>query len=117
MRDTIERQAAIDALEKDKAALDLIITRMSADNPQLDHYVTLRNQVVYDINTIEHVPPAQIEPFTDREKRIFLAAMAREKDVCKQVDDKYGDLDESDKSSLVRTCYEIIRKVKSALWR
>lgn len=66
---------------------------------------------------VNEQPTAQTEPLTDKEQRIFLAAMAREKDVCKQVDDKYGDWDESDKSSLVRTCYEIIRKVKSALWR
>lgn len=62
MKDNIDRQTAIDALEKDKTMLDLIVSRMSADNPQLDHYVAMRNQVAYDINTIKLLPAQPVEP-------------------------------------------------------
>ncbi len=57
--DCISRQAAIDALENDKAALDEIIKGMSAMDVRLDAYVSQRNQVVYDIDTIEQLPPIQ----------------------------------------------------------
>jgi hypothetical protein len=53
---------------------------------------------------IKALPSAQPEPLTDKEQRIFLAAMKREEKVCKQVD------------GLVRVCHEIKRKVKGALW-
>lgn len=53
----------------------------------------------------------KIEPLTDKEQRIFLAAMGRERKVCKEVDNKYdGDV------SLTKVCSEIERKVKAALW-
>ena len=60
---------------------------------------------------LEQLPTA--EPLTDKEKRIFLAAMAREEKVCKEVDDKYG---EPHEVSLVSVCHKITRKVKTALW-
>lgn len=56
---------------------------------------------------------AQPEPLTDKEQRIFLAAMGREEKVCKQVD---NECKKSYEDSLVRTCHEITRKVKSVLW-
>ena len=59
---------------------------------------------------------AEPEPLTDREQRIFLAAMGREEKVCKQVDDELRNCREPYEDSLVRTCHEIIRKVKDALW-
>jgi hypothetical protein len=59
---------------------------------------------------------AQPEPLTDKEQRIFLAAMGREEKVCKQVDDECRDCREPYEDSLVRTCHEITRKVKGALW-
>lgn len=58
--------------------------------------------------------PADTEPLTDTEQRIFLAAMSREKTVCKLVDEE-GPREPYEKS-LVKTCNEIIRKVKGALW-
>ena len=61
-------------------------------------------------------PSAQPEPLTDKEQRIFLAAMGREEKVCKQVDEECRDCREPYEDSLVRTCHEIIRKVKGALW-
>ena len=63
---------------------------------------------------INGVPSAQPEPLTDKEQRIFLAAMGREEKVCKQVDEEC--CREAYEDSLVKTCHEIIRKVKGALW-
>ena len=57
--DCISRQAAIDALENDKAALDKIIKGMSAYDVRLDAYVSQRNQVDYDIYAIKQLPPAE----------------------------------------------------------
>lgn len=64
----------------------------------------------------EHLPSAQPEPLTDKEQRIFLAAMGREEKVCKQVDAEYRDCREPYEDSLVSICHEITRKVKGALW-
>ena len=58
----------------------------------------------------------KIEPLTDKEQRIFLAAMGREEKVCKQVDEECRDCREPYEDSLVRVCHEIARKVKGALW-
>ena len=59
MSDLISRQAAIEVLENDKAALDKIIKGMSAMDVRLDAYVSQRNQVVYDIYAIKQLPPIQ----------------------------------------------------------
>lgn len=64
----------------------------------------------------EQLPSAQPEQLTDKEQRIFLAAMGREEKVCKQVDDECRNCRELYEDSLVRTCHEITRKVKGALW-
>lgn len=69
-----------------------------------------------EVEDIQSLPPAQPEPLTDKEQRIFLAAMGREEKVCKQVDDECRDCREPYEDSLVRTCHEIVRKVKGALW-
>ena len=58
------------------------------------------------------MPPAQPEPLTDKEQRIFLAAMRREEKVCEGADR----MREPYEDSLVRVCKEIRRKVKGALW-
>jgi hypothetical protein len=65
---------------------------------------------------LNNVPSAQPEQLTDKEQRIFLAAMGREEKVCKQVDEECRDCREPYEDSLVRVCHEIIRKVKAALW-
>lgn len=62
------------------------------------------------------LPSAEPDALTDKEQRIFLAAMAREEKVCKQVDEECRDSIEPYEDSLVRTCHEIERKVKGALW-
>lgn len=53
---------------------------------------------------------------TAKEQRIFLAAMGREEEVCKQVDVECRDCREPYEDTLVSVCHEIIRKVKGALW-
>ena len=83
MSDLISRQAAIDAIMCE---------------PTDAHYPS------WYAERLEQLPSAQPEPLTDKEQRIFLAAMGREEKVCKY------------KDSLVKTCHEIIRKVKGALW-
>ena len=62
---------------------------------------------------IESIPPVH-EPLTDKEQRIFLAAMERERKVCKEVDDQYTH--EPYEVLLTKVCDEIKRKVKGALW-
>lgn len=66
--------------------------------------------------TVKEYCAAQSEPLTDKEQRIFLAAMGREEKVCKQVDEECRDCREAYEDSIVKTCHEIIRKVKGALW-
>lgn len=51
---------------------------------------------------------------TDKEQRIFLAGMDREREVCKKVDE--GVYREPYEDSLVWVCREIERKVKKALF-
>ncbi len=63
---------------------------------------------------IENLPSAQPEPLTDKEQRIFLAAMGREEKVCEEVDRNH--IREPYEDSLMRVCKEIRRKVKGALW-
>ena len=70
----------------------------------------------YFVKYIEDLPSAQPEQLTDKEQRIFLAAMDREEKVCKQVDENCRGCREACEDSLVKTCHEIIRKVKGALW-
>ena len=68
------------------------------------------------IQGVKQMDAAQAESLTNKEQRIFLAAMAREEKVCKQVDDECRDCREPYEDSLVRICREITRKVKGALW-
>lgn len=67
--DLISRQAAIDALKNDMASLDHIIKGMSANDVRLDAYVSQRNQVNYDIDTINNIPTVQSEPCEDAVSR------------------------------------------------
>jgi len=55
------------------------------------------------------------EPLTDKEQRIFLAAIGREEKICREVDEKYPDR-EPYEDNLVSVCRSIERKVKKALW-
>ena len=96
MSDLISRQAAIDELDKGAWGVEWDKTLAKA--------------------MIESLPSAQPEQLTDKEQRIFLAAIGREEKVCKQVDEECRDCREAYEDSLVKTCHEIIRKVKGALW-
>lgn len=93
MNDTISRQMALDAI---KCAIWDKHTAKDA------------------IDAICNIPSAQPEPLTDKEQRIFLAAMGREEKVCEEVDRNY--VREPYEDSLMRVCKEIRRKVKGALW-
>lgn len=64
----------------------------------------------------DDVPERNVEKLTDREQRIFLAAMGREEKVCKQVDDECKYFTPPYDLSLVKVCKEITRKVKKVLW-
>lgn len=94
----ISRQAAIDELIK------MLVDCFQADEELVDAAVT----------TIKELQSVQPEPLTDKEQRIFLAAMAREERICEEVDRNY--VREPYEDSLVRTCKDIRRKVKGALW-
>ena len=97
--DTIYRQDVIDAIPE---------TRMDEFENCGNCELLDRGQV---IDIIKDLPSAQPETLTDKEQRIFLAAMGKEEKICKEVDEVYRDC-----NSLVRTCHEITRKVKGALW-
>jgi hypothetical protein len=99
--DLISRQAAIDALHT-----------WFKDGFDEDKWWNSTHVLA----AIEGLPSAQPEPLTDKEQRIFLAAMGREEKVCKQVDEECRDCREPYEDSLVRVCHEIVRKVKGALW-
>ena len=114
MDDMISRAAVVDAIE----GVDWYHQNQHGEmvhgaNPD-EHQAWYKADDIYA--AIERVPSAQPEPLTDKEQRIFLAAMGREKDVCKQVDAECRDCREPYEDSLVRVCHEIARKVKGALW-
>ena len=69
----------------------------------------------HDIDLVTHIFKliSDIELLTDKEQRIFLKAMSREREICKQLDDEYND--ENTTVSLVKVCNEIERKVKK-IW-
>lgn len=66
------------------------------------------------ISMVNNLPSAEPEPLTDKEQRIFLAAMAREEKVCKEADRNYTRAPYEE--SLMSICKSIKRKVKDALW-
>ena len=93
MSNLIDRQKAIDTVLK------------CYDNNELFE--------VYE-DKLRALPSIQIELLTDKEQRIFLAAMGRERKVCKEVDDQY--VHEPYEVLLTKVCDEIKRKVKKVLW-
>lgn len=103
MSDLISRQMAIDGAYE-------VIRRDNSGNNDVVKAMTAW------VEYIRSLPSAYPEKLTDAEQRIFLAAMKREEDVCKQVDEecKYYRLPHED--SLVVICRKITRKVKNALW-
>lgn len=100
MCDLISRQAAIEKFEP-----------WLKVNGYSEGELNMLRAVLYELRFL---PSAQPEPFTDKEKRIFLAAMWREEKVCEEADRNY--VREPYEDSLMRVCKEIRRKVKGALW-
>lgn len=104
MSDLISRQAAIEVID---AILPV--------EPMKNEYTQgITCGAALAMEYIKQLPSAQPEPLTDKEQRIFLAAMGREMKVCEEVDRNYTR--EPYEDSLVRVCREIERKVKKALW-
>ena len=93
-----------------------LISRQAAIDKAVPLNLFGREVMMVSVSELENLPSAQPEPLTDKEQRIFLAAMGREEKVCKQVDEECRDCREAYEDSLVKTCHEIIRKVKGALW-
>ncbi len=109
-KDTIYRQDATNALKE-------VIKNVSNNYTELNPMVMAGCGFIEDcIYELESLPSARSEALTDNEQRIFLAAMSREENVCKQVDDEFRGCREPYEDSLVRICREIIRKVKATLW-
>ena len=115
MSDLISRQAAIDAKME---FLNPNVKRDTKEQTEHDRVFAEGWNACNShwIKEMENLPSAQPEQLTDKEQRIFLAAMGREEKVCKQVDEECRDCREAYEDSLVKTCHEIIRKVKGALW-
>ena len=74
---------------------------------------TTQTSMVYLIQPTADVPEKNVGKLTDKEQRIFLAAMEREEKICKEIDEEWQ---EAYEESLVEVCREIERKVKKALW-
>ena len=106
MSDLIDRQAAIEALDEYFERIGKLKRRGLNKGEKAISLDT--------VGAIKSLPPAQPEPLTDKEQRIFLAAMERERKVCKEVDDQYTH--EPCEVLLTKVCDEIKRKVKGALW-
>lgn len=89
------------------------IINISADIGKVEHRDLWHyEQALSEIR--EMLETSQPEPLTDKEQRIFLAAMGREEKICEGVDRNY--VREPYEDSLMRVCKEIKRKVKGALW-
>ena len=114
MNDLISRQAAIEAIDEQIKLCDKALA--SFDISMKDEYAVKveRASLVAYREILKYLPSAQPEPLTDKEQRIFLAAMGREKEVCKKVDAEHTR--EPYEDTLMHVCKEIKRKVKDALW-
>ena len=130
MDDLISRQMAIDAIlhiTNCKSVRELFeynqahhLTEMWSGgvNDAIDAVIGVEsatdNNVGTKLSTNLAEVGTKIEPLTDKEQRIFLAAIERERKVCKEVDDQYTH--EPYEVLLTKVCSEIERKVKKALW-
>lgn len=112
MKDTIDRQEAIDAV-----AFGITYAKaFDLKTGEAKNLFEKENEALAKaVERIKELSPVQPEPLTGKEKMIFLAAMAKEENICKQIDDEYRDC-ELYEDSLVRACQEIERKVRGALW-
>ena len=106
MDELISKRAVIEAIEKARANVGHNLERSIGKS-----IIEILDDVGRDV---DRLPSAQPEPLTDKEQRIFLAAMERERKVCKEVDDQY--VHEPYEVLLTKVCDEIKRKVKKVLW-
>lgn len=116
MTDLISRKAAIDAFNVGTELLRRVLDDADVVGTERAKYEWGLGLIESYISDMKDLPSAQPEPLTDKEQRIFLAAMAREEEVCRKTDDECRDCREPYEDSLVRTCHEITRKVRGALW-
>lgn len=65
---------------------------------------------------IEALSQSEKEVLTDTEKRIFSAAMSRERRICEQVEKECAHIPADRKMPLVPVVDEIERKVRTTLW-
>ena len=117
----MEKQITVTSKEFDKAVGDMthdLIQRGASADKVIAAMVF--SFAVFDQLYAEHgtktadTPKAKVEPLTDTEQRIFLAAMSRELKVCEELEKKEADT--GSVVDLVVVCREIERKVKKALW-
>ena len=73
---------------------------------------------VVSVDDLLNSEPVEIESLTDEEKRIFLAAMGKEENLCQNIEELWEKLNlrSADDIDLIKVCKEIERKVKKALW-
>lgn len=124
MSDLINRQAVKEWLAKWEGYIDAdIIARMQYRIIDIPSAQPDWTEIMIQCDNCGHMihakredckVSAQPEQLTDKEQRIFLAAMGREERVCEEVDRNY--VREPYEDSLMRVCKEIRRKVKGALW-
>lgn len=113
MSDLISRQAAIEALDQIFDRCEEIEAHLPEGDPDRTGYKMYPDYMTV-WKYLHQLPSAQPEPLTDKEQRIFLAAMGREMKVCEEVDRNY--VREPYEDSLMSVCREIERKVKGSLW-
>jgi hypothetical protein len=109
MDELIRKQDALDV------TMETVFVEYEDGDPRKEESIILQTKAAIR-DRIKALPTVQAEPLTDREQRIFLAAMSREKEVCKEVDYQLSDAREPYEDTLVSVCKEIERKVKAALW-
>ena len=106
MSDLISRQAILKHIEKIRQGA-LMMDDIRSES-------IIMNGMDLCEEAVRNQPSTRPEPLTDKEQRIFLAAMGREEKVCEEVDRNH--VREPYEDSLMRVCKEIRRKVKDALW-
>lgn len=114
MQDLIDRQVAIGKIDEGITLIRAALEELNITDTGMIVFVEEIMLLEAVKQSLCEVPSAQPEPLTDKEQRIFLAAMGREEKVCEEVDRNY--VREPYEDSLMRVCKEIRRKVKGALW-
>lgn len=105
MSDLISREAAIKLILSGRVGEDSLVECPEECNGMLE----------WAAAEVAKMPATErLEPLTDKEQRIFLAAMGREEKICEEVDRNC--VREPYEDSLMRVCKEIRRKVKGSLW-